>query len=368
MDDERLTELIGRLDRPEAPDPAFADDLFERLRTSLDADPGRRARSPLFVVLAAAIVLALGAGAAVAVSSGLVDLPFVGQPSPSPSMTAPTPEPTESAAPTPSPSETASSSATPTPVPTENPAGVAPGDLVRTAVESLTVRVDAGTDAEALGALPLDSIGFVLDGPSVVEGVPWYQLSGPGLPYASGCLPDPPGELVCPTWFGWVAGANAEGDAWIVESANPSDCPAEPTLREIAFLQSTLRLACYGDRELTLRGFYPEIPVADGFGGFCSARELDSGWLVCQNINYDGLAFDETSGEFPGVLDVNLDPATDLTMPARGQWLEVTGHFDDAASAGCADAGELMGEDPDLLVFRCRLEFVLSGVEPVAGP
>jgi hypothetical protein len=79
-------------------------------------------------------------------------------------------------------------------------------------------------------------------------------------------------------------------------------------------------------------------------------------WLVCQNINYNGLVISESAG-FEGVgMKISINPATGVTMPPRGQWVEVVGHLDDPAARDCAPVTDTGGEqDPVRVVLTCRV-------------
>ena len=105
-----------------------------------------------------------------------------------------------------------------------------------------------------------------------------------------------------------------------------------------------------------------------GLGGACGpVVQPNPAWLVCQNINYNGLVISESAG-FGGVgMAISIDPATGVTMPPRGQWVEVVGHLDDPAARDCAPlaGGE---QDPVRVVLTCRSEFAAESVTPVAGP
>ena len=129
------------------------------------------------------------------------------------------------------------------------------------------------------------------------------------------------------------------------------------------------RLACNPDGSITVRGWWPELP-ANGLGGACASGP-PSGWLYCQNINHNLVVIDETEG-FEGIgLKVNIDPASGVTMPGRGQWIEVVGHFDDPAAQGCDENAALNGdldENPDRIVLVCRTHLVVESVTPVNGP
>ena len=59
-----------------------------------------------------------------------------------------------------------------------------------------------------------------------------------------------------------------------------------------------------------------------------------------------------------------------VTMPERGQWIEILAHFDDPAAQGCDDAAALADDtgDPDQIVLACRAELVVESVTPVSGP
>jgi hypothetical protein len=88
-------------------------------------------------------------------------------------------------------------------------------------------------------------------------------------------------------------------------------------------------------------------------------------WLICQNINYNGLVASESAGFSSPWLKVTINPATGVTMPPRGQWVEVVGHLDDPAARNCrpTNMDDFFGD-----VLTCRTELVVESVSPVAGP
>jgi hypothetical protein len=266
------------------------------------------------------------------------------------------------------PSETSSESSEATPTASETPAAqLQKDDVVATTVDGLRLRRAPGAEGELIGFLALGTVGFVMAEGVEIDGVPWYPLSGMGLPYASGCETSPPDEPIsCPAWRGWVAGANAAGDPWLRKAADPP-CPSpQPSIEEISETQDTLRLVCWSGQELSFRAWWPVVPDDAGLGGACPALELPAGWLVCQNINYNGLAANEAEG-FVHRLSLSIDPSSDVTMPERGQYVDVTGHFDDPAASLCAEAAQVMDTEPILLVFDCRHQFVPTSVAVSSG-
>jgi len=77
MNDEQLTRLFRSLDEPADPDPAFADALFARLEREAGGVAAARRTSVRWMLLAATLLLVAALGAAVAVGSGLLKVPFV---------------------------------------------------------------------------------------------------------------------------------------------------------------------------------------------------------------------------------------------------------------------------------------------------
>ncbi len=280
------------------------------------------------------------------------------------------------ATPSTDPAESASASVAPSasagapPSDTPAPEAFEPDAVVATTVEALTLRADPGLDGEVLWRLRAGTLGFVIDGPIEADGYAWYHLSGMGLPYGSGCVTPEPGELLdCPAYIGWVAGATPDGSAWL-EAGTPAECPpTPPTVDILSQLPFTMRLVCFDSEDHTYTAWWPELPEDAGLGGACAAGETDVGWLVCQNINHTVLNSDGSVPTGAGASwPVTIDPASGVTMPKRGQWVEVTGHFDDPAAQGCGEAAELMDSDPGALVFNCRLQFVLTAVATAPGP
>jgi hypothetical protein len=261
---------------------------------------------------------------------------------------------------TPLPSATATTPS-PSAEPSEPPIGV--DDVVATTVKNLRVREAPGTESESLGFLELGSIAFVLGEPVRVEGVPWYAASGLGVPWLSGCVMPPPDQLIaCPSWRGWVAGANADGDPWL-ERAAVTDCPTAD-VASIIGAGYTYRLICFGDRELSFTAYWPELPPGDR-GGACPDSGTDVEWLLCPFFGPIVTA-SETDGAFDG-LRVSINPQSEVVMPERGVWLRITGHFDDPAAERCGEAAAL-DIDPIGAVFLCRLEFVATAISPTTAP
>ncbi len=252
------------------------------------------------------------------------------------------------------------------------PSGIAVDSLVETTVENLSVRRAPSTGAERLGSLGLGTVGYVVDGPVDADGFSWYAVSALGLPPNSGCITpietDPYG---CPVWFGWLAGRASNGDPWLEPHA--IECPIAPLDAERLILARSdiERLACFDSESITFRAFWPEIPDDAGLGGACAAASAPSGWLYCQNINIDYVTLNEGEG-FGGVgVALSIDPASNVVMPPRGTWIELTVHLDDPAADGCADAADMAGDEYRELaqvILDCRAEMVVETVLAVAGP
>jgi hypothetical protein len=369
MNDEQLTRLFRSLDEQAEPDAAFSDALFARLER--EAHVGyRRRTSARWVLLAAALLVAAAVGAAAAIGSGLVKLPFelaVASATPEPSAT-----PLGSGTPAPSPS----ASMTPTPSPSPAASAIVIDGLARSTVNGLRVRATAGTSGAQLGTIDTGQPGFVVAGPVSADGYAWYQLAGVGregfLPNAPDC--GPPAQttpFVCPDWLGWVAAGPPGGKAWLEPTTLP--CPASPMNLDALFkvpapLASRTaleRLACYGSSSIRVRGWFPEIPEGTVLGACGAVTNSSPAWMVCWDSQDNGLVVSESAGLDSALLKVMINPATGVTMPARGQWVEVVGHFDDPAAHDCvlANEGDVFGD-----VLTCRTEFVAESVNPVAGP
>jgi len=246
--------------------------------------------------------------------------------------------------------------------------------LAKSTVDGLAVRATAGTSGAQLGTIDAGQLGFVVAGPVSADGYAWYQLSATGLPPNAGC--EPPmltTPFKCPDWLGWVAAGQPGGQAWLAAATLP--CPASPMNIEALVGEATVgprtaleRLACYGSSPIRIRGWWPKIPSGAGLGGTCGpVPKPIPAWLVCQNINNNALVISQSAG-FEGVgLKISIDPASGVTMPPRGQWVEVVIHMDDATARDCAPLGG-GDQNPVRVVLNCRGELVAESVSPVSGP
>jgi hypothetical protein len=75
--------------------------------------------------------------------------------------------------------------------------------------------------------------------------------------------------------------------------------------------------------------------------------------------------------EFGGIgLNVSIDPASGVSMPERGTWVELTVHLDDPAAQACGETtfAEQEGGPPERWVTYCRGQMVVESVAAVDGP
>ncbi|MEP6808347.1 MAG: hypothetical protein ABI978_07070, partial [Chloroflexota bacterium] len=361
MNDEQLTRLFRSLDELAEPRAAFADSLFADLERMTSGAIIRRRTSAGWLLVAATLLLVASLGAALAIGSGLLKLPFVVDVVlPTPSASATTLEST------PAPSQSAST--TPTASPSPAAGAIVIDGLAKSTVDGLRVRATPGTAGAQLGTIDTGVMGFVLAGPVSADGYVWYQLAALGLPPNAGC--EPPfltTPFNCPDWLGWVAAGQPGSQTWLAPTTLP--CPASPMNLEALFnvpalgtLTPVERLACYGSTSIRVRGWWPQIPDGAGLGGLCEGVvPPNPAWLVCQNINYNGLAISESAGFDGAGMKISIDPATGVTMPPRGQWVEVVGHLDDPAARDCAPVAS-GDQDPVRVVLTCRSELVAESV------
>lgn len=245
------------------------------------------------------------------------------------------------------------------------PAGpVEVGGLAQTTVDRLRIREDPGLAAVSLGTLGEGRISYVVAGPVSADGFDWYLVSGLGLSPRTGCMtPINTDPFDCPVWFGWAAAQGPGGDPWLVAGA--IDCPPWPrpliTDYFVYALSPRGYLACFGAEVRSVVGFYPQIPEDAGLGGACANVPSDLAWIGC-NLGYERIVPDPATG-FSGSLVLAIDPASGVELPARGQWIEVTGQYAHPAAEECTWA-----DPPEASILSCRSQFVVESARAVSPP
>jgi hypothetical protein len=321
------------------------------------------------LLIGAVMILAIGAGVAFALLTARDETGLASPtPSPSPSAPAPTDEPSPTSSPTVGESPTGAPTATPEPTdaqPTpvvEAPDAILPsGSIARVLVDGLRVRSEPSADAslvETLVSGDLVAVGFSHLrgdwGPVEADGYSWY----PVRPLAMTELPAvPSGRLEADDQShegGWVA----LGDGTRFLELVPARCTdAEPTVEILESLVPWERLACYGDRSLTLEGTFG----CGGCGGMWPGT-FEPAWLAFP-FEFDMLSPDPSEQIGPFSL---WFPET-VQRPEAGQILRVTGHFDDPAARNCrVESGDPPREiDSRTAELYCRSRFVVETYEVI---
>jgi hypothetical protein len=227
-------------------------------------------------------------------------------------------------------------------------------DLAQATVDGLRLRETPGTAGKPLGTLALGATSIVVDGPTTAEGYDWYLLSGLGLPYASGCItgPDSQDPWTCPVWLGWVAARSLDGDEWL-RRAEPECADPAGSLTDFTYQARYAYLACYGNRQLTLRGRLL-VQVGTPAQDPCPEVPHTLHWLGCTGMYQ---LVDSADSSVSGVL-----LALKSSLPGDDPRIEVTGHYDDPAARQCT-----YGAQPEQSVLSCRAQFVVDSARPSEG-
>lgn len=284
------------------------------------SDLGRGARR--LSVFAAALIVA---GCTAAVQQSVA-------PSVSPDDTS-IPSATASASATP-PVEPASPSSAPGPTPAfEAPDDILPpGSRAMVTLDGLRIRSAPGFDAVVDGTLAADTVVEVHGwGPTVVDGIDWYFVVHHDAVLAG------------------YAAAGSGGDRYL--DLLPPRCEErEPDRAVLARLTPWERLACFGDRSLTVTGTYG-CPVC----GEWIPGSYEPSWLANpQNLNYLG---------WPEAIALHFPPEAGLNAPPNASIVRVTGHFSDPASTTCVIELGAMPVDPVVAELWCREQFVVDSYE-----
>jgi hypothetical protein len=180
---------------------------------------------------------------------------------------------------------------------------------------------------------------YLLDGPVKADDYAWYLAA---------VLSE---DSLFAEYIGWVA-AGDEAGAWLVPLE--PDCPQPPIELTDLFYASLSRfeaIACFGGQELTVRGWYVQLPADAEPPGDCSSQPA---WLVC-GWGYHMLR-PQPSDYYGDANNLPMKVASNVLMPPRGNWVWVTGMFDHPGAQACgSDAQEDVASR-----LMCRMEFVVT--------
>lgn len=239
------------------------------------------------------------------------------------------------------------------------PEAVTPGTVAVVEADMLRIREAPTTGAPEVGTLAAGTRGFVVEGPTDADGYRWYLVTAMGIPPQSGCAgPLETSPYSCPVWYGWLASASPEGDAWLrpAQVACPEPGPLDRRWLD-AQLEPMSLLACFGADPVTVTAWLPERPDSTPPPGGCRF-EPGAEWLC--DVGYTTLMPDAAEPATTLGFSIAVPPdGVDEFEAMRGQWVQVTGHFDDPAAQGCPEGHERQ---------RCRARFVFESAVPTAAP
>jgi hypothetical protein len=237
----------------------------------------------------------------------------------------------------------------------EAPVDILPPFSVTTvAVDALRIRENPRLSAVVVGTAGKGELIYVSNyrGPVMADGVDWYPVT-----FAAGYREWP--EVPDPRVSGWAAGGSG-GQRYL--ELVPPGCPGKsPDLAMLTGLSAWERLACLGDRPVTIEGTYG----CGGCGG-TMVGDFQPTWLA-----YPGrIAFLWVEWRTGTPLTLSFDPTSGLVPPSDGAVVEVTGHFNDQASATCTmtryDLDQVFAIEAASAQLYCREQFVVDG-ERVIG-
>jgi hypothetical protein len=245
---------------------------------------------------------------------------------------APTDGPSVSATPTSAPSLF---SAGPSPAPSgaATPGNILPvGSVIRVISDALRVRSGPSLNTAVVHRLAEDDLLYIPEAtgadlpPRLADGYEWYPIMH-AAGYAGWPFDPPSAEVI----FGYIA-TGTETESY-VELIKP-DCSGEVSdLEGVVALTLYERVACLGDRTLTLEGTFG-CPFCDSLA---YPIRMEPSWLAELTLNLSILVPSWSRyPPWPGSMVVATPPGVPpISVDRRGKVLRVTGHFNDPRSADC---------------------------------
>lgn len=231
--------------------------------------------------------------------------------------------------------------------------------MVVRADDGLRVRSEPSVQAGSLKYEPLLPEGTsleVLEGPVAGSGYDWYRVAIEARSTLDGGIRK-----------GWVAVADRDGTPWV------EACPTEVRPSTLTAIAPLTRVACFGDTTLTFDARLETQAMDIDWGPmevperFVSVGPPDHGYIFL--VDPDEPRFDPHELLLLRV----ADPSVDATGPGgvvTGFVAQVSGHFDDPASAECRSPEGVRpdeGYTDEEVVEFCRGAFIVTDVTPHQG-
>ena len=160
---------------------------------------------------------------------------------------------------------------------------------------------------------------------------------------------------------GWVSGGQPN-DPWLAPY-DPSRCPAsfaEAVESAAPMVGSMREFICFGSEPIASVVYW--LPAEAQSDVTCPWPELEPKWLMCHEwVNGSG----DARQQLP------IYGTQDRDDIHRGEWVTVTGHYDDPRSTDCPQA---LGRDltdyaeVEATILSCRMVFVLDEVRAAPTP
>ena len=258
----------------------------------------------------------------------------------------------------------ASSAPTPPPPTIAAPAGILPiGSSVVITADELRLRQAPATSAPIVTTANAGEEMFLVTnatalGPVETGGFVWYlALYQPGY---HDWPTNPPGD---PPLSGWVA-AGTDSESYV--ELTPAACPVgEVGITTLYTLTPWERLACIGDRQITIEGTYGCAECTGDAAGTFTPE-----WLA-HPIDVDLLRppFAQPVSAVENLV-LRIPPELPQATPEQGgSILRVTGHFNDARSVDCVvapgDPGQERVANDVAAEWYCREQFVVDAWEAI---
>lgn len=220
------------------------------------------------------------------------------------------------------------------------------------------------TDGTTWDRISLTDEGF--------QGIPRVAAAGPrGVVVVVGYRPTLAGQNPV-VWRELADGSWASEPEPLLELAAepaPGDCPDRPAdVLGLLMADRATTVACFGSESLALRLW--ATPCGDCHWEAPEGATYEPAWLAAPGVNQIHVAPIETRSAWIGSLV--LHPSVEADLPPAGSWVQVTGHFDDAAATSCrrdpAPNEEWWYTGRQSIIDDCRKQFVVTELELVDGP